>query len=230
MARRAKLLGEVNLLGLGLSAGPLSFYGTLIGGGVAGVTSMALAHVQGGKNAKNRELYGLLAGLGTSGLLAAMRSTRPMALGSVVGSFLAAGLSYIEKLLFPVAVASAAVQTAVEKEPGAMAGLGIAQVNALNGLGMRRQADGTYLNGLGIPKMNYLNGLGIPSIAPQPQSVGTIPGVAGPGFAGTSLGRSAPVSLLGQPSSRSSQVSLLGGPQIHGLSAAYGATLLGGSR
>lgn len=231
MARRAKLLGEINLLGLGLSAGPLSFYGTLIGGGVAGVTSMALAHVQGGKNAKNRELYGLLAGLGTSGLLFSMRSTRPMALGAVVGSFLAAGLSYIEKLLFPVAVAQAAVQTVAASSNPAVAGVGIAQINALNGLGMRRQPNGTYLNGgLGIPKVNYLNGLGIPSIAPQPQSVGTIPGVAGPGFAGTSLGRSAPVSLLGQPSSRSSQVSLLGGPQIHGLSAAYGATLLGGSR
>ncbi|MGH7176619.1 MAG: hypothetical protein ACREJC_04500, partial [Tepidisphaeraceae bacterium] len=77
MARRAKLLGEVSLLGLGSS--PLSFYGTLLGGGVAGVTSMTLGHVKGGTMAKNRELYGLLAGLGTSGILATMRSTRGMA-------------------------------------------------------------------------------------------------------------------------------------------------------
>lgn len=231
MARKAQLLGNVNLLGLGIGTGPLSFYGTLLGGGVAGITSMTLGHVRGGTMAKNRELYGLIAGLGTSGLLAAMRSTRPMAAGAVVGAFLASGLSWLEKVLLgTVQLPKATAETATAVAATGTAGMGIAQINALNGLGMRRQADGTYLNGLGIPKVNYLNGLGIPSIAPQPQSVGTIPGVHGPAFAGAQLGRNSPVSLLGQPSARSAQVSSMGGPQIHGLSAAYGATLLGTGR
>jgi hypothetical protein len=128
------------------------------------------------------------------------------------------------------------VATAPGATPAGTAGaLGIARVHALNGLGMRRQAGGQMLNGgLGIPRVAALNGqggLGLATVAPQPQSVGTIPGVAGPAFAGAQLGSSRPpVQLLGNATSQSRQVQLLGGPQIHGLSSAYGATLLGGGR
>jgi hypothetical protein len=114
-------------------------------------------------------------------------------------------------------------------------GIGMARVHALNGgLGMRRQAGGHYLNGLGIARVHALNGarggLGLATVANQAQSVGTIPGVNGPSFAGTQLGARPPVNLLGNRTAQSAQVSLLGGPPIHGLSAAYGATLLGGGR
>jgi hypothetical protein len=231
-------MGEVNLLGLSAFGGEMApLWGTIIGGSVSGITSMTLGHVQGGKMAKNRELFGLLAGLGTSGVMFAMKSTRPAAFGALVGAFLASGLSYLEKVLLgtvqlpaPVAAAATAVAAAAANgaaPPDALSGLGRTQLSYLNGLGMRQQAGGQYLNG---PQVSYLNGLGIPSIAPQPQSVGTIPGVAGPSFAGTQMGTAAPVSLLGQASARSAQVSLLGGPPIHGLSAAYGATLLGAGR
>jgi hypothetical protein len=99
-------------------------------------------------------------------------------------------------------------------------GLGIPRVHALNGgLGMRKQAGGQYLNGLGLATVQAV-----------PQSVGTIPGVAGPAFAGTQIGSHSPVNGVGAPTAQSRQVQLLGGPQIHGLSAAYGATLLGGGR
>jgi hypothetical protein len=110
-------------------------------------------------------------------------------------------------------------------------GLGIPKLSAMNGLGMRRQAGGQFLNGrLGMHQMHALNGLGLATIAPQPQSVGTIPGVAGPAFAGTQMGAAMPVNPVGGRTAQSAQVQLLGGPQIHGLSSAYGATLLGGGR
>jgi hypothetical protein len=131
----------------------------------------------------------------------------------------------------PVAPGVAATVTATPGAAGT-SGIGMARVAPLNGLGMRRQAGGQYLNGLGIARAQALNGgLGLATIAPQPQSVGTIPGVAGPSFAGAQLGANKPpVQLLGNPTSQSRQVQLLGGPAIHGLSSAYGATLLGGGR
>lgn len=223
MARHRKLLGEVSLLGLGaFGAGMTPLTGALIGGGVAAGTSMTLGHIQGGRMAGNREMYGLLAGLGASGVLFAMKSTRHAAFGSVVGAILGSGVAFLEKkLLGTVAMPAAIVPQAIAgARVSYLNGLGITKVKALNGaLGMRRQANGTYLNGLGMA-----------SVANQPQSVGTIPGVHGPAFAGTQMGGGSPVNLLGNASTRSQQVSLMGGPQIHGLSAAYGATLLGAGR
>lgn len=87
-----------------------------------------------------------------------------------------------------------------------------------------------YLNGLGIPQVQYLNGLGIPQIMQEPHAQGTIPGVAGPSFAGSRLGDSNPVDLLGAMTPQSEKIALMGGPAVHGLSASYGATLLGGGR
>lgn len=252
MSRR-KLLGNVELLGLGDFGGEISpLWGTIIGGGVAGASSMILGNAANGTIAQNRSLYGFLAGLGSAGILYAMPSTRKATFGAVVGAFLGAGMQWLEGALLgttqlPTAVAQtaaavAAVAPAIAASaatgtpvPPAAAqtinGLGMARISALNGPNMREQANGTFLTGLGIPKVKYLNGLGIPSIAAQPQSRGTIPGVAGPSgpaFAGTQMGARSPVNLLGGPSTRSNQISLMGGPQIHGLSAAYGATLLGG--
>ena len=252
MARRHKLLGNVELLGLNAFGGEISpLWGTIIGGSVAGLTNLTLSQYNNGANAQNKELYGFLAGLGSAGIMFAMPSTKKAAFGAVIGAFLGSGLSWVEKMIFGtvqvaattaqaataiVAANPAAAQAAVAASPPAtspMAGLGIARVHALNGLGLRRQPGGHYLNdtggGMGIARVHALNGgLGLATIAAQPQSRGTIPGVHGPSFAGMQLGARAPVSLLGTPSTRSNQISLMGGPQIHGLSSAYGATLLGG--
>jgi len=201
MARSAKLLGEVNLLGLnqfGQNPGLDEKWGILVGGGTAALTSMVVGRTA---KADRKEAFGLLAGLGVSGVLYAMKSTRHAALWSAAGAMLGAGLSWLEKVMF----ASKGV-----------AGMGIPSVN--------------YLNGLGVPTVNYLNGLGIPEIWDVPQSQGTIPGVHGPSFAGSRLGENNPVDLLGAATPQSEKIALMGGPAVHGLSAAYGATLLGGGR
>lgn len=114
---------------------------------------------------------------------------------------------------------------------GAAVGAGIAWA-------MKPKAAGTgipslnYLNGLGVPEVQYLNGLGIPEIMNVPQSQGTIPGVHGAGtaFAGSRVGDSNPIDLLGAATPQSAKIALMGGPAVHGLSAHYGATLLGGGR
>ncbi len=87
-----------------------------------------------------------------------------------------------------------------------VAGMGYPMVNALNGLG--------------LPMVNALNGMGLPAISREPIPAGTIPGVAGPQMSG-GIGSPPPVNLLGQRLGA-------GGPQVSGLSARYGATLLGG--
>jgi hypothetical protein len=133
----------------------------------------------------------------------------------------------------PAPVAPGVTVSAAPGTPGT-SGIGMARVHALNGgLGMRRQSGGQYLNGLGIARVHALNGaggLGLATVANQPQSRGTIPGVHGPSFAGTQLGQRPPVNLFGNQTPQSAQVSLLGGPPVHGMGAAYGATLLGGGR
>ena len=85
------------------------------------------------------------------------------------------------------------------------------------------------INPLGIPQVEYLNGLGLPTASDVPKAYGTIPGVYGPGggVAGPQFGQAPPVDLLGQAGPTNDQVQILGGPQLHGLAAAYGATLLG---
>lgn len=89
-----------------------------------------------------------------------------------------------------------------------VAGVGMPMINALNG------------GGLGLPMINALNGqMGMAAISREPIPAGTIPGVAGPQVSG-GIGNP-PVHLLGQHLSA-------GGPQVSGLSARYGATLLGG--
>ena len=201
MAKR-QLLGEVNLLGLnafGQNPGLDEKWGILVGGGTAALASIVVSRTS---KAANREAFGLLAGLGVSGALYAMKSTRHAALWSAAGAILGSGIAWLEKIMF------------------GKSALGIPSLN--------------FLNGLGVPTINYLNGgmdgLGLPQIWDVPESQGTIPGVAGPSFAGTRFGDSNPIDLLGAATPQSEKIALMGGPSVHGLSAAYGATLLGGGR
>jgi len=243
--RRHGLMGEVNLLGLdefGQNPGVSPITGALIGGGVAGGTSIMLGHVNAfSGQVINREGWGLLAGLAASAVMWLTGPTRARhaAWGGVVGAFLAEGLPWLEKMLLgtvqlPVATAqtAATVAAAASGTPVTPSGVGIPRIHALNGLGIAKIH--ALNGGLGMrrqPNGHLLNGLGLHMTANQPQSFGTIPGVHGPAFAGAQIGSArSPVSLLGSPTAQSQQVSLLGGPQVHGLSAAYGATLLGGGR
>lgn len=198
----AKMLGKVDLLGLnslGQNPGLNPIWGTLIGGGSAGVATI-VARQASGKAAAHAELVGLGFGLAVSGAMYAMRSTRHAAIGSAIGAFLATGIAWLEKTLLG---------------GSGVAGMGIPNVRALNGLG--------------IPQARMLNGLGVPMVSPTPTPVGTIPGVAGNQLASPGLS-APPVSLLGPMSPQAAHLRGIGGPSVHGLSAAYGATLLGGGR
>lgn len=204
----AKLLNNVDLLGLGaFRGGALNpTYGALIGGGVASVTMMAARHLGGVQHA---ELIGFTAGLASAGVMAAMPSTRGAALAGAIGALVGPGLAMIGRYAFGEATVPAKVVSAEVK------GLGFPQARALNGLG--------------IPRMNMLNGMGLPTMAAVPHAQGTIPGVAGSHLAGPG-GGGPPVSLMGTPSAASMHLLGIGGPPVHGLAAAYGATLLGAGR
>jgi hypothetical protein len=205
-----KLLGNVDLLGLnqfGENPGMNPLYGVLIGGGVAGGTSLLLSRGAPTSTAtQNADLIGFLVGLASGGALYAMKSTRHAAFGALAGAFLASGLKWLEGALFgPSAPAGAPVS-------GRGRGMGLPQINALNG-------------GFGLPQISALNGgFGLPTATNLPQSQGTIPGVAGPQVSGFGAARGGgarpPVNLLGQQLAA-------GGPNISGLSARYGATLYG---
>lgn len=194
----AKLLGKVDLLGLNSFGEPVGMnpiWGMAIGGGVSGVTSMVLARSS-GTAARHSDLIGFLAGLATGGAMMSMKSTRHAAYGAFAGAFFATGLKWLERVLFGAPAAAA--------KP--VAGMGIPQINALNG-------------GLGLPQINALNGLGMASISTSVPPQGAIPGVAGPQVSGGFGGNMPPVNLLGQRLGA-------GGPQVSGLSARYGATLM----
>ena len=216
-----KMLGEVNLLGLdefGQPFGMSPIWGSLIGGGAAGVTTIFARHSGNATLMANSEITGLVTGLAVSGTLFAFRSTRHAALGSVVGAILASGIAWLERQLLGTAVVAtatpAAVTAATPTTPGT-SGMGLPMVRSLNGLG--------------IPQVRALNGLGIPQISARPTPQGTIPGVAGSQLAGAGLS-APPVSLLGPASPQAAHLRGVGGPMAHGLAAAYGATLLGGGR
>jgi hypothetical protein len=81
------------------------------------------------------------------------------------------------------------------------------------------------LNGLGVPMVRSLNGLGVPSISPVQAPVG----IAGNQLSSGGLS-APPVSLMGPLSPQAASLRQQGGPPVHGLSAAYGATLMGGGR
>lgn len=223
MVMRKRMLGNVDLLGLnqmgnipGSSLNPI--FGTLIGGGVAGVTSMVVGHTMTGSAQANRDVIGLAAGLAASGVLYAMPSTRHAAIGGIVGAFLASGLSYLERVLLgtvqlPAATAATASAVAAAVAPGAVP----AGTSGMRGLGISTTRA---LNGLGISTTRALNGLGIATTQQRSIPAGTIPGVAG-----LRMGNGQPpLNLLGPRSSQSEQVRLMGGPAIHGIASHYGAT------
>lgn len=207
-----KMLGKVDLLGLnnmGNNPGLNPIWGTLIGGGVAGIGSMAVAHTTTGKTQQNADLIGLGAGLAAAGVMYAMKSTRHAAIGAAVGAFLASGLSWLNRVLLgtvqlPASTAAAASQVAAAA--AGTSGMGISTTRALNGLG--------------ISTTRALNGLGIATTQQRTAPVGTIPGVAG-----LRLGNGQPpISLIGPGSAAGRQVNLMGGPAIHGIASHYGAT------
>ncbi len=204
------MLGNVDLLGLNSFGNPVGLnpiWGTLIGGGVAGVTQMTVKHTASGNVQMNSDLIGLGAGVATAGLMLSMKGTRHAAWGALLGAFLVSGLSWLERVLLgtvalPTATAQVASQVAAASGGGggAMSGLGIARTRQL-GLSTTRQ-------------------LGISTTAQVPHARGTIPGVAG-----LRLGNGQPpVSLMGQRSAGAAQVALMGGPQVHGVAGHWGAT------
>lgn len=149
---------------------------------------------------RHSELLGLLAGVAAGGALyAAGPKYRSMGIGAIAGSIAVIGFRWLERMLSGSPAAAAATKSGT-------AGIGIPSMQALNGLGMQ--------------SMQALNGsLGLPSMSNTSIPAGTIPGVAGIQVSGQ--GHSAPpVSLLGQRAG-------MNGPSISGLSARYGATLLG---
>jgi hypothetical protein len=194
---KPSLLGDVDLLGLnqfGENPGMNPLWGMVIGGSVSGITSTALSRT-GGTASRHADLIGFLAGLASGGALYSMKSTRHAAFGAFAGAFFAAGLKWLEGILFG--------SPAVTPKP--VAGMGLPMINPLNGLG--------------LPMINSLNGLGLPSISQNIPPQGAIPGVAGPQVSGQFGANMPPVNLLGQQMSA-------GGPQVSGLSARYGATLM----
>ena len=202
----AKMLGQVDLLGLnafGRNPGMNALYGTLIGGGTAGIASLMLKR----RGASNPDMKGFLAGVVVSAAMYAMKKTRHASFGSLAGAFFAAGLSWLAGKF----LGAGATPTA---------GMGLPQLQALNGLG--------------VPQVQYLNGsLGIPGIAPVPPMYGGTSSVSNGlsgAHAGVSLSQSPPVDLLGRATAQSAQAQLMGVPALSGLSSAYGATLLGGGR
>lgn len=200
---KARLLGKVDLLGLnafGQPEGKASLWGILIGGGVSNVTTLMLARGT-GKAARHADLIGFLTGAALGGAMLSTRKYKGMGYATIAAAFITSGMKWLERVLFAPKAIAAAAATGTQ-------GMGLPMVSALNGR-------------LGLPSIQALNGgLGLPSISREPIPAGTIPGVAGiqvhgPGFGGP------PVSLLGQRAG-------MGGPTISGLSARYGATLLGG--
>lgn len=222
MAKKYKMLGNVDLLGLnqyGENPGMNPIWGTLIGGGVAGLTSIYVRHNMTGTTQTNGDIIGLGAGLAVSGVMYAMKSTRHAALGAALGAFLASGLAYLERTLLgtvqlPAATAAVATQVAAAAT-GATPAATAAGTSGRLGISTTRA-----LNGLGISTTRALNGLGISTTMQRTPPMGTIPGVAG-----MRLGNGRPpISLFGPQSAGAAQVHLMGGPQIHGIAGHWGAT------
>jgi len=203
---KAHLLGNVNLFGLnaqGKNPGMSPLAGAGIGAGASIAGELIAGKVP--ALADKSGTVGFAAGLAASAALyfGARGKHRHAAVGSLVGTVLAQGLPWLRSKM-------------------GLAGLGIPQINYLNGAG------------LGVHQIEMLNGgLGLHTMEPVRKSYGTIPGVAGLGSAGIQVGSHAgqpPVSLLGESTSQSRQVTSMGGPAISGLSTSYGATLFGVSR
>lgn len=221
---KKRMLGNVDLLGLnqmGNNPGLNPIWGVAIGGGVSGITSLALGHTMTGSVQSNRDVIGLGAGLLVAGGMYAMPATRHAAIGAAVGAFFAAGMQWLERVLFgTVQLPAATAATASAVAQAATTGTMPAAAAGTSGMGI---ATTRALNGLGIATTRALNGLGIATTQNRVAPVGTIPGVAG-----LRLGNGQPpVNLLGN-SPGAAQVRLMGGPSVHGISGSYGATHFSG--
>ena len=132
------MANSVDLLGLdqfGTNPGLNPIYGTLIGGGVAGVTSIALRHATSGTPQKYADLFGFGVGLAAAGALYSMPSTRHAAFGALAGAFFASLFGFLEKQLMGAEAVAAATAPAAAAGVGypMIQSLGIPQITALNG-------------------------------------------------------------------------------------------------
>lgn len=174
-----------------------------------------------GQNPGLSPLWGAAIGGGTAGgatmILRRVGNTQPEAWG------LGAGLAISGVLFAMRSTRHAAIGSAL----GAFFASGISLLDRVllpkMGLGMPSVRS---LNGLGIPMARSLNGLGVPSI----NAVNAPVGIAGNQLSSGGGLSSPPVSLLGVQTPAGASLMRSGGPQIHGLSASYGANLLGGGR
>lgn len=195
--RRKKHLGSVDLLGLNaFGLGGISpLYGTLIGGGTAGVAGILAKKfaTPGGFVEQNDQLIGFGAGLAVSAAMFSMKSTRSAAIYSLVGAFLTSGFHVLADML----------TGSREKH------LGIPEINALNGLGIAE------INALPAPAGNVA-GLGIPELTnlPRPAGLGLpeMSNVRAPiGVAGPQLGRPQLVGMGGAGLASHFGATLVGG-------------------
>lgn len=173
-----------------------------------------------GQNPGMSPIFGLLIGGGTSyigGKILAKTGSGNPELFSLLGGLAVSGAMYAMR-----ATRHAALYSAL----GAVLTSGLSWLDRVllpkMGLGIPSLRS---LNGLGVPMVRSLNGLGVPSISPVHAPVG----IAGNQLSSGGLS-APPVSLLGPVSPQAASLRGRGGPPIHGLSAAYGATLMGGGR
>lgn len=175
-----------------------------------------------GQNPGMSPIFGLLIGAGTSygggKILSKTGATAHPELFSLLGGLAVSGVMYAMRATRHAALYSAlgAVLTSglawLDRAIMPRLGLGIPSVRSLNGLG--------------VPMVRSLNGMGIPSMSAVHAPVG----IAGNQLSNGSGLSAPPVSLLGPVSPQAASLRSSGGPPVHGLSAAYGATLLGGGR
>lgn len=192
----AKLLGNVDLLGLNSFGEPVGM-NPLWGVTIGGGTSFATSMIASRVGGKAAAHADLLGFLAGVATGGVMYSMKSTR-HAAFGALAGAFFASGLKWLGGVLFGAPAAAKPV-------AGMGYPMINPLNG-------------GLGLPMINALNGsLGLPSASNVVPPQGTIPGVAGPQMNG-GFG-APPVNLLGQRMSA-------GGPQVSGLSARYGATLL----
>lgn len=124
-----KMLGQVDLLGLnefGVNPGLNPIFGTLIGGSMSAVSSLALRHAARGKLQEHADLFGFGAGVLSAVAMYVMKSTRHAAFAALAGAFLASGLRFLEKTF------SSSGGVGIPQ----IEYLGIPQIQALNGAGL----------------------------------------------------------------------------------------------
>lgn len=199
-------VGEVDLFGLdefGQQVGMNSAWGALIGAGLGTGTAIAVRALAAAPTWKKySEGVGFFVGAAASGLLMAFQGTRGAGWAALAATAATNGLRQLEVLF----------------SPAALAGMGAAVIEPLNGVVIE-------------PLNGEFGQFGVAEIEQVPRAYGTIPGVYGPmGVAGPQLSQTPPIDLMdmGALPANSQQVALMGGPSLSGLGAYYGATLFGG--